>query len=137
MPPETQWSVTLNGTTKSSNTSQITFNVVPGNYSYKVTLLHNYNSSNMNGVIFVTHPVLISIAVTPSQTISPTPNSSGYKLQIIFIPTVIIIIIWISIVFIKRSSKLKWINLYENFIKVNYFYYNEQYKIHKISIENR
>ncbi|MGC8636594.1 MAG: DUF7619 domain-containing protein, partial [Thermoprotei archaeon] len=42
LPPGTSWSVTLNGQTRSSTSSQIVFEEVPGTYSYSVGQLTGY-----------------------------------------------------------------------------------------------
>ncbi|MCL4447557.1 MAG: PEGA domain-containing protein [Candidatus Thermoplasmatota archaeon] len=50
LPYATDWSISLNGTTKSSSTDQITFTVPNGTYYYLVSTISGYSSSNSGNV---------------------------------------------------------------------------------------
>ncbi|MGC8657376.1 MAG: PQQ-binding-like beta-propeller repeat protein [Thermoplasmata archaeon] len=50
---KTSWSVTLNGTIKSSNTNTITFQQPNGNYSYNIEKINGYTASPTSGVVIV------------------------------------------------------------------------------------
>ena len=49
LPPQTSWSVTLNGTTKSSSSSNITFLVPNGTYSYSIASIQGYSVATVPG----------------------------------------------------------------------------------------
>jgi len=53
LPSGTSWSITLNGTTKSSTTNTITFSVPNGTYSYVVESVSGYTASPSSGTITV------------------------------------------------------------------------------------
>jgi YVTN family beta-propeller protein len=77
LPSGTSWSVTLNGTTKSSTTDTITFSVPNGTYSYTIGAVSGYTVSNSNGSVTVSGKN-IPVSITFSST-SPTAKqpSSG------------------------------------------------------------
>jgi len=77
LPSGTSWSVTLNGTTKSSTTDTITFSVPNGTYSYSIGSVSGYTASNSNGSVTVSGKN-IPVSITFSST-SPTAKqpSSG------------------------------------------------------------
>jgi photosystem II stability/assembly factor-like uncharacterized protein len=66
LPPGAQWSVSLNGTTRSSTSNTLTFNVPMGNYSYTVIPPKGYLASPSNGYVTVsTSNVTVAIVFSP------------------------------------------------------------------------
>ncbi|ARM74649.1 hypothetical protein [Acidianus manzaensis] len=61
LPQGTPWSVTLNGTTKSSTSNEITFTVKQGTYNYMVTPPSGYNANPSSGIITLTSNTTILI----------------------------------------------------------------------------
>jgi len=70
LPSGTQWSVTLNGTTKSSTTNTISFTEPNGTYSFSISSINGYSVSPSSGSITVNgasvNQAITFKAVTPS-----------------------------------------------------------------------
>jgi len=69
LPSGTPWSVTLNGQTESSTTSQMTFEEPAGTYSYSVGPVSGYSSSPSSGSVTVSGSLTQDIAFAP---VAPT-----------------------------------------------------------------
>lgn len=66
LPAGTQWSVTLNGTTKSSTSNMITFQVPAGTYTYSVQNVTGYLSKDVTGEVTVKNSsVTVQITFLP------------------------------------------------------------------------
>lgn len=77
LPPGTQWSVTLNGTTKTSTNQTLVFNEPAGTYSYTVIPPTGYLASPSKGSVTVsTSNVTVAIAFS-QQTYSVTFTETG------------------------------------------------------------
>ncbi len=70
LPSGTVWSVTLNGTSLSSNTTSISFTVPNGTYSYSVGYIPGYRTSNTSGAAVVNGS---SIIVSMNFTVTDYP----------------------------------------------------------------
>ena len=70
--PGTQWYVTLNGSTGSSNTNTVTFSVHNGTYSYIVGNLTGYTSSPSSGTLTVSGSSIVqTVKFSPDVTTPP------------------------------------------------------------------
>jgi len=82
LPSGTLWSVTLNGTTKSSTTNTITFSVPNGTYSYSIGSVNGYTTSPSSGTITV-NGANVNIAViftpVPVKTYTVTFTENGLQ----------------------------------------------------------
>ena len=76
LPSGTTWSVTLNGTTKSSTADTITFSVPNGTYSYSIGAVSGYTVSNSNGSVTVSGKN-IPVSITFSSTSPPAKQPSS------------------------------------------------------------
>jgi len=76
LPSGTSWSVTLNGTTKSSTADTITFSVPNGTYSYSIGAVSGYTVSNSNGSVTVSGKN-IPVSITFSSTSPPAKQPSS------------------------------------------------------------
>jgi len=65
LPSGTSWSVTVNGTTKSSSTSTITFTLTQGYYKYTINNVSGYNSNVTSGNVNLVANTTISIKFSP------------------------------------------------------------------------
>ena len=70
LPPGTSWSVSVNGSMKSSNTSTITFDEPVGTYLYSINGLSGYNASPSSGTVMVGPNSATWVSVTFSPTSS-------------------------------------------------------------------
>ncbi|EHP71014.1 CARDB domain-containing protein [Metallosphaera yellowstonensis MK1] len=77
LPSGTQWSVTLNGTTKTSTGSQITFQVKGGKYEYSVGQVTGFQAETPSGVIFVNGTTSVRVEFLPLVFL-PTPSVKLY-----------------------------------------------------------
>ncbi len=89
LPSGTQWSVTLNGVTKSSTTSNITFTVVPGNYTYNASVISGYMTSQGNGTVSVGPATVKAVSIAYSE-IPPPSLSAPFIMAAIFIVALIL-----------------------------------------------
>ncbi len=108
LPTGSSWSVTLNGITKTSTNSTITFNEPNGTYSYTIVLPSGYNTTSSSGSVSTTQSITnIPVSVTSTST-TPSPSSSPTNYLLIVI--VIVIVVIIAIVggtFVMRRGKKK------------------------------
>ncbi|MGC9209490.1 MAG: right-handed parallel beta-helix repeat-containing protein [Nitrososphaeria archaeon] len=80
LPPGTQWSVTLDGVTKSTTNSTITFLVPPGSYTYTISTVSGYKVTQSSGTLAVSStspPAPVSVSY-----ISTTATSSYQQTQL-------------------------------------------------------
>lgn len=70
LPSGTAWSVSVNGSMKSSNTSTITFDEPVGTYLYSIGGISGYNASPTSGTVVLRGPV--------SEYVTFSPTSSTY-----------------------------------------------------------
>ncbi len=104
LPSGTNWSVTLNGTTHSINTTAITFTEVNGTYGYTVASVTNYTVTPQSGNVTVNGKnASISVTFTAKKTTSPT-SVSGYVYGIIVVVIIILVVIAV-IVLMKKKGK--------------------------------
>ncbi len=98
LPSGTSWSVTLNGTTKSTTGTSITFIVKNGTYNYKISLPSGYSSQYTSGTINVEGKSL----VVP---LNISKSSSFPWLLIILIAIIILVVIIIFILMRRKKPK--------------------------------
>ena len=96
----TSWSVTLNGTTKTSTSGTITFTVVNGTYSYTISNVTGYTLSPPSGNITVNNDVR---TVTVYITFMPTERSN-IEIYVIIGIVVAIAVIGSAILLIRRRE---------------------------------
>jgi len=92
----TQWSVTLNGVTRSSTSSTITFTEPAGNYTYTISSPSGYEASQSSGSVSVSAASVsaqVSITFTSTTTTTPTPSTPSNTLMIAGIVIVAIIMV--------------------------------------------
>ncbi len=100
LPSNTNWTVTLNGETKTSNQTTITFSVASGNYTYTITLPAGYASnSTLSGSISADSNKTMAIQAKAS-TSTPSPDWIYYIIAIIIAAIIIII----ALVAVKRRQ---------------------------------
>jgi len=97
LPSGTSWSVTLNGTTKYTTGTSITFIVKNGTYNYKISLPSGYSAQYTTGTIKVEGKSL----VVP---LNVSKYSSFPWLFIILILIIIVVIIIILFIFMRRKK---------------------------------
>ncbi|MDP8012337.1 MAG: hypothetical protein RAK23_05930, partial [Thermoplasmata archaeon] len=97
LPSGTSWSVTLNGTTKYTTGTSITFIVKNGTYNYKISLPSGYSAQYTTGTINVEGKSL----VVP---LNVSKYSSFPWLFIILILIIIVVIIIILFIFMRRKK---------------------------------
>lgn len=100
LPLGTLWSDTLNGTTKSSTSSLITFSLPNGSYSYIIHLPSGYQSNNVKELVNVSRNS--AIASFKVQQTFKTQQATNY-LSIGIIGVIIIIIISLGVTFLMRN----------------------------------
>ena len=101
LPSGTQWSVTLNGVTKTSTGSTITFMVPLGNYTYNISALSGYKLSQTSGSLKVSSPGSAP-AIPVSYSALPPPALSGSLISAAFILVAVIIAVIVALSFVKR-----------------------------------
>jgi len=102
----TQWSVTLNGVTKSSTNSTITFMVPPGNYTYTVSSVSGYKASQSTGTVSVSaSSVSAPVALTYTAVTTPTTAPKQGQSTLITEAIVIVIIAIAVVALILRRRK--------------------------------
>ncbi len=87
LPSGTAWSVTLNGNTQSSTTSQITFQEPAGTYQYSITAPSDYTASPSSGSVSVsgatTQPITFSQVTYPvTFTESGLPSGTSWSVTL-------------------------------------------------------
>ncbi|MGC8580680.1 MAG: hypothetical protein ACP5MB_11605, partial [bacterium] len=97
LPTGASWSVTLNGVTKTSTNSTITFMVPPGNYTYTISYPSGYKASQSTGTVSVSAssapaPIAVIYTAVTTPTSSPSNLSNPW-----IIATVVIVIIIIAV----------------------------------------
>jgi|GEM_PF-2321781 len=97
LPTGTSWSVTLNGTTKNTTGTSITFIVKNGTYNYKISLPPGYSAQYTTGTINVEGKSLV-VPLNVSKS-SPFP-----WLLIILIVIIIIVVIVILFILMRRKK---------------------------------
>jgi photosystem II stability/assembly factor-like uncharacterized protein len=101
LPSGTLWSVTLNGTTRSSTNSSITFMMPAGSYAYTVSAPNGYKTSQSSGSISILASS-VSVPVTYSST-TIMPSHSSNSLMIAGLVIVIVIIAVVVLAFRRRK----------------------------------
>lgn len=76
LPPGIAWSVNVNGTTVSSNSTSITLLMAAGEYYYSVGAVQGYEPSPPSGVVGVAGPAAVTISFTVSTTATTTTNTA-------------------------------------------------------------
>jgi len=100
LPSGTSWSVTLNGSTLSSNTNTISFTVSNGTYSYSIGSVNGYTASSSSGFITVN-------GANVNQTIifKAVATPTNYLLYIIIVIVVIIAVLLASMAMRRGKNK--------------------------------
>ncbi len=116
LPSGTNWSLTLNGSVKSSTTSTITFPEVNGSYTFSVGAVNGYTASPSSGNILVNgQSVFRTITFTGSSTGGKTNQTTGllglpgYDGYLIIGMIAIIVVVTLAMVFLRKKlpGKLK------------------------------
>lgn len=83
MPEGIEWSVTLNQTTLTTNTTNITFTVPYGNYTYSITLPQGYTSTTQltGNLNTINGTQTIEITSTKQPSTSPTQTTITFSLS--------------------------------------------------------
>ncbi|MGC8565262.1 MAG: YncE family protein [Thermoplasmata archaeon] len=102
LPSGTSWSVTLNGTTKSTTGTSITFIVKNGTYNYKISFPSGYSAQYTTGIINVEGKSL----VVPLNVSKSTPFP---WLLIILIVIIIVVVIIILFILMKRKRPKQYV----------------------------
>jgi hypothetical protein len=101
----TDWSVTLNGLTKSATTNTIIFDIANGTYKYTVSKISGYSVSSSGSIIINGSNLSKTITYTPTSTSSPKsliPGIANTELYIIFGAAAAIAVVGASIAIIRR-----------------------------------
>ena len=104
IPPDTKWSVTLNGITEYSNTSEITFSEPNGTYSYKVNNVSGYILSPSSGSITVNGSNMTQVIVYSSNPTEKSPLTL-FGIGIYTIGLIAIFVIAIGAIIITTRKK--------------------------------
>jgi len=106
LPSNMIWSVTLDGITKSTDGTVITFAVTPGNYTYSVNLPEGYSASGYDGNLHIQNSTVnIKISASPIETADQFGISYAYIMVVLV--SAVIILIGAVLVEIKKLSKFK------------------------------
>jgi len=106
LPSNMIWSVTLDGITKSTDGTVITFAVTPGNYTYSVNLPEGYSAFGYNGNLHIQNSTVnIKISASPIETADQFGISYAYIM--VALVSAVIILIGAVLVEIKKLSKYK------------------------------
>ncbi|BBD72488.1 hypothetical protein HS1genome_0877 [Sulfodiicoccus acidiphilus] len=65
LPAGTSWSVTLNGTTLSTNTTEITFHVQPGELQYNISPVHGLVPTPSFGTLYAFNYTVVNVTYAP------------------------------------------------------------------------
>ncbi|MGC9145775.1 MAG: InlB B-repeat-containing protein, partial [Nitrososphaeria archaeon] len=104
LPAGASWSVTLNGVTKTSTNSTITFMIPPGNYTYTISYPSGYKASQSTGTVSVSaSSVQAPVAVTYTAVTTAAPQQNQSALIITATVTVIAIIAVVALVLRRRK----------------------------------
>ncbi len=104
LPSGTLWSVTLNGTMKSSNTNTITFTEPYGTYSFSVTLPSGYKTTSSSGEVKTTQSSTnVDINVSPVSKTTTPPATTNYLLIGVIVAIVVIIALVGAVIAMRRS----------------------------------
>ncbi len=104
LPSSTLWSVTLNGTMKSSTANSITFTEPYGTYSFSITLPSGYKTTTSGGEITTTQSSTnVPINVSPISKTTTPPATTNYLL----IGVIVVIIAAIGAVIAMRRRRNK------------------------------
>ncbi len=79
LPPNTEWSVTLGGTSQSSTSPTINFAKPVGTYRFSIEAQSGYSASPSSGTVKVAGNETLSILFSPVQTLASALSSPSFK----------------------------------------------------------
>ena len=104
LPSGTSWSVSLNGTMKSSTTNSIIFMEPYGTYSFSIILPSGYKTTSSNGEITTTQSSTnVPINVTSISKTTTTPATTNYLLIGVIVVAIVIIAPIAAVIAMRRA----------------------------------
>jgi len=102
LPSGTSWSITLNGTLRSSQGNTIAFTELNGSYAFSVSSVASYNSNVSSGTVKVVgQPVTLSVSFGAV----PTSSGPGFPWLLVGIVFVIVAVIAVIVVVLATRSR--------------------------------
>jgi len=107
LPAGTTWSVTLGGTTGTSNgTTNVSFDEINGTYPFSVENVPGYSANVTSGsVILVGHPVTLLVRYTPTQPSTQTTSGPPVVDDWIIVGVAVVAVVLMALLLLLRSRR--------------------------------